>query len=240
MNRSMPTLDLTTIHAAVDANNLDTRFHAVVDRLVGRGGKLRSARPEARPFEDGTVDQYGRKNLVRDYVEGCAAYVWRNVTFYVSPDSKHHSMPTLDFCYIPTKAGYGTPEYKALEADLNKLVDIIVDTVPVTQRHGVNRWRNVFSSTTPIAPVIEVAPAPATINLPLRETVGEVTVSTVASPEGNGFETAVFVGKGYRSAHQFGRFYVNGEQAIRGHAEVVVEVKAWVVAGMPETQENWD
>jgi len=126
MRYQMPKIDLEKIGALVGAEDL-----AIIARMVNtRTGCLRASKPPVKSGED---------------VTGCGAYVWRHTAFLISPKREHHCMPVTDTFDLPdsvTDHGYGmsNPRLK----HLHDLVDIVVDTVPVSQWHGVRRWGQAF------------------------------------------------------------------------------------------------
>ncbi len=83
------------------------------------------------------------KPKVKDHLTGKAAYVWRMVCFSVSPKGQHQCMPVCANFDLPAFNDNG--EWKCdlsriMEKELDKLVDLIVNAVPKTQWHGVQRW----------------------------------------------------------------------------------------------------
>ena len=55
----------------INLDNLDDQEKAIAEKIIGRGGKLRSSNPS----------------------DGEAAYVWRMVAFMVSPKPQHQCIP---------------------------------------------------------------------------------------------------------------------------------------------------
>ena len=79
--------------------------------------------------------------------DGDAAYVWRNVAFFISPVQAHQCMPVMAFCYV-NKVGDGKYDtMRARETELNKIVDAMVDAVPKKNWNGVMKWKNVLGYT---------------------------------------------------------------------------------------------
>jgi hypothetical protein len=66
-----------------------------------------------------------------------AAYVWRMVAFYVSPERIHQCMPVMAPYYL--NISDHKEETKRCK-ELDVLVDKIVKSVPDEQQHGANRW----------------------------------------------------------------------------------------------------
>lgn len=109
----------------------------IIKSIVGRGNNLRANKPN---------DPEGQ-------------YVWRLVAFFVSDKPQHHCMPmTHDFGLFdiaPKVTSYNEfrkrdvtgPDHawiKNRKSELDKLVDLVVDSIPVNQRHGVNRWARAY------------------------------------------------------------------------------------------------
>jgi len=63
-------------------------------------------------------------------------YVWRMVAFQISPMSQHQCMPVMDDQYIQLEHDARRARCK----ELDELVDRIVNTVPKSEWHGINRW----------------------------------------------------------------------------------------------------
>jgi hypothetical protein len=121
----------------INLDNLDDQEKAIAEKIIGRGGKLRSSTPS----------------------DGEAAYVWRMVAFMVSPKPQHHCIPVShDFGVmdiapkIKKFCKYMNREIEQTDFDwvrnhckkLDIIVDKIVDNVKVQNRHGVNRWAKAF------------------------------------------------------------------------------------------------
>lgn len=111
------------IQTAIDASDLSTEEKNIAQAIVGRGGCLRSSKPT--------------KN-------GDAAYVWRMVAFYISPQSQHHCIPmTADFdirALDPVTGKWSSKLARERAKELDKIVDQIVDHTPKLRQHGVMRW----------------------------------------------------------------------------------------------------
>lgn len=73
-----------------------------------------------------------------------AQYIWRMVVHLVSPRQRHQCMPVTADWGLAAKYGYKYSERKAVVAELDALVDQIVDSIPVAQWHGVRRWAGIL------------------------------------------------------------------------------------------------
>lgn len=98
-------------------------------KLALNNGKLRASKPA-----------FDRRNRTDE--KRIAAYAWRMAAFLVSPIGAHHCMPIG--CDLELPGNYGTPEYKAAKARGDAIADAIVNAVPVTEWHGVARWRGLI------------------------------------------------------------------------------------------------
>ncbi len=127
----MPKIDVGALPLSPKAKDL-------VRRIVHRG-RLRATKPKVTYHRAGR-DEFGRQRYEPDYVEGCAAYVWRMVAFYTSPKRAHQCMPvTADFS-IPGEL----EEVQNTREELDAIVDVVVDSIPRPQWHGVIRWGQAF------------------------------------------------------------------------------------------------
>lgn len=120
----------------------------IVKAIIGQQNRLRSSKPKL----DSDINRL-------------ASYVWRIVAFQISPNSQHHCIPmTAEFDLpakywpsgFPTYSDFNDPnrvltEYeigaekariarKEKIAQLNILIDKIVNTVPKSEWKGVIRW----------------------------------------------------------------------------------------------------
>jgi len=110
---------------------------AIAKMILGHGSKLRASKPK----------------------DGEAQYVWRLVAFMVSPKPAHHCIPcshdfgvmdiaptVTKFCEFRnknvTQTDFDWVRNRCKELDV--IVDKIVDSVKVQNRHGVNRWAKAF------------------------------------------------------------------------------------------------
>lgn len=103
--------------------SLSEREQKILDVVVKKDGTIRASKP--------TLTKKLNPSLW-----GEAAYVWRMVVFQVSRNPVHQCMPvTADWDIHLT-----TDERRKVTRVLDSLVDKIVNTVPVTQWHGILRW----------------------------------------------------------------------------------------------------
>jgi hypothetical protein len=115
----MPRIDLRSLH-----QNLPLADMSIVRRISkSNTWRLRTTRPVLRDSEESRY----------------AAYVWRMVVFLVSPNSKHHCMPTTCFFWLPRGTSKATLQH------LNRLVNVITDTVPEEEWWGVRAWSGLTS-----------------------------------------------------------------------------------------------
>ena len=88
----------------------------ILSRCVVDGGFLRASKPD---FKGSHYDKW-------------AQYVWRMLVFHLSDEPQHQCMPVMCYYELPRPA---------IEAPvLDKLVDRVMDKIPVTEWHGVMRW----------------------------------------------------------------------------------------------------
>ena len=76
-------------------------------------------------------------------ISGQDQYVWRNVAFYLSRRPAHQCMPVCADFYLEEK---DWERRREVCKHLDSIVDLIVDAVPVVERHGVNRWARAFGT----------------------------------------------------------------------------------------------
>ena len=113
---------------------------AYANRITKEDGTLRASKP---PMSYRLVRNH-RGNMVREYdlQDASAAYVWRYVAFYVSPNPTHQCIPTMAYFDLPFDEPSEADTY--VKDVLNPIIDAIVDAVPVSQWHGVRRWGQAF------------------------------------------------------------------------------------------------
>jgi len=107
----------------------DNEFEFQIYKLVTKDGFVRRSYPNKPPKG---VDERTWK---------IGRYVWRHVVFFVSPVRQHQCMPVLDIFYLPADISWNDKEKIA---ELDKIVDKIVDCIPKTQWHSVLRWARVL------------------------------------------------------------------------------------------------
>jgi len=146
---NMPKIDLDQLKTHLSAED-----YALVAGIVNtHTGCLRASKPTlprkkfykadpavARFPGDGDydyADDAGRQ-------AGMTAYVWRFVAFMISPIAQHQCMPCMAFCDLP---GRDPDARRLLEKRLDALADAVVDTVKMSDWHGVTRWAQVYGLT---------------------------------------------------------------------------------------------
>ncbi len=135
----MPVIDISAIE-------LDELEYSLIQRILGRENRLRSVKPEI-DYSIVTIEKrYGEivhQKRIRqpDYEGGCAAYLWRMVAFSVSPISQHKCFPATAHFDLP---GESEDDRRILAKEMDKLADKIVNSVKVTEWHGVQRWDGIL------------------------------------------------------------------------------------------------
>jgi len=130
---TMPKVDLSVL---TDAER--ELAEGIVATRGKNAGRLRASKPPVERVR--STETYGKHGFYHRWQikGGETAYVWRMVAFYISPINQHHCMPVMADCDLPAD---DFDERMALAKELDKVVDKIVNTVPVEQWHGVARWR---------------------------------------------------------------------------------------------------
>lgn len=104
----------------------DNDINEILSIVTKNGKGIRASKPKHIDAEPNT---------------GRAAYVWRNVMFLISKNPVHHCIPVMaDFYLCKNDFADGYKELSAFKKELDKIVDMIVETVPVNERHGLKRW----------------------------------------------------------------------------------------------------
>jgi hypothetical protein len=104
------------------AKNIEER--KILIRITNkRTGELRATKPDNRG----------------DLINGRAAYVWRNVMFYVSKNPKHWCMPITAEFYLGRDDWEN--RYEIIKV-LDEFVDRIVNSFPKSEWYGIRRWHN--------------------------------------------------------------------------------------------------
>ncbi len=136
--KQMPKIDTSALE-------LTDREAAIVAKIVKPDGSLRATKPNV-PVQTriqtgpGILDYEYRHTTEDGDISGEAAYVWRMVAFYASPNQKHHCMPTTECVGMSGKYS----EYRLRCKELDVLVDRILDIIPKEQWHGVRRWGQAY------------------------------------------------------------------------------------------------
>lgn len=107
----------------------NNEFNEIV-KIIIKDNKIRKTKPK-----------------VNDPITGKAAYVWRMVVFYVSPNSRHHCIPVaadFDLPAFDENGKWRANIAQEMAKELDVLVDKIVDLVPSEQRYGLNAWTKAF------------------------------------------------------------------------------------------------
>lgn len=81
------------------------------------------------------------KPRIRNRIDSYAAYVWRMVSFFCSPNPKLQCMPVM--CWYDIIAP-SDEERKVVARGLNELVDKITALIPVSEWHGVFKWKGLI------------------------------------------------------------------------------------------------
>lgn len=134
-----PTINLNDLRDRLTDEQFD-----IARRIVNTStGQLRASKPKlARKLEvanDGR-QRYGKTMFIYptqdDKAQGDAAYVWRMVAFFASPNHQHQCMPcTAEFDICDS---WGDTRKRAKELDA--LVDVITSTIPLRKQYGAVRW----------------------------------------------------------------------------------------------------
>lgn len=116
----MPRIDLDKIQVTVTEKGLEIAKGMVNSRT----GCLRASKPKVERHFAG-FNEYGSKKYEPDYQQGCTAYVWRMVTFYINPKQQHQCIPCTAEFDLPGSS----EESRELAKELDELVDKIVDSI---------------------------------------------------------------------------------------------------------------
>jgi len=127
MTDQMPKIDLELVRGIVSTRGKNK-------------GRLRASKPQVDRLHVGQ-NEFGLDLYEPEEHQGKTAYIWRMVAFYVSPKRQHHCMPcTADFD-VPKRWGDAK---RARLAELDKIVDVVVDSIKPERRHGLNRWAQAY------------------------------------------------------------------------------------------------
>lgn len=123
------------INKLANSNELVGEDLEIAKLIIGRGGRLRSSKPQ-----------------LKDDLHREASYVWRMVAFHLSNRHEHHCMPVMADFDLPNKY-WGSGNLRDQEeisrcADLRRarvkeldaIVDKIVKSVPAHMQPGTMRW----------------------------------------------------------------------------------------------------
>lgn len=136
MRNQMPIVDLKRLQA-----ELEPEEYSIIRRIVARQGKNKGRLRASKPAVNNELDPQSGK----------AAYVWRMVAFMASPNPQHSCMPMTADWDLPVSSAYigdtidltgKYAERRALMNELDKLVDKIVATLPVSA--GAMSWARGF------------------------------------------------------------------------------------------------
>lgn len=119
----MVRIDLAKLHRDSD---ILAHEYMMISRIANSDWTLRRTKP------------YAQKPI--SYHCACATYIWRMTAFYLSKIETHQTQPFWAFMYLPNDLP--DEDFKILVERLNFLVNKIIQTVPVSEWYGVNRWRS--------------------------------------------------------------------------------------------------
>lgn len=122
-SRPMPTINVDKVRN--DAPQPLGPMEDMILNLIQKNGVLKASKPKATKKQSDPM------------LIGQAAYVWRMVAFQISPNPQHQCMPVCADFDIPVR---NYDERREITKRLDILVDRIMNTVPVTQWHGILRW----------------------------------------------------------------------------------------------------
>jgi hypothetical protein len=120
----MPKIELKILHEVLGSD-----IYSFVRRIADeKTWRVRRTRPTITRDSNGQITAHC----------ACATYIWRMVVFTISPFIHHKIMLVSAYSYLPK-----TPdsEIKELVTQLNEIVTLIVDTVPVSQWYGVQHYQ---------------------------------------------------------------------------------------------------
>lgn len=131
-----------SISAKFDSDFINAHTHTECEReifrmIIKRDGTLKSAKPCPT-----------KKHPESDPMLGYARYVWRHVAFMVSSEPRHHCMPctdTFDMHDAVDESGrWSSRKAREFTDDLESLVRLITNAIPLSRQHGANRWTKVM------------------------------------------------------------------------------------------------
>lgn len=86
-------------------------------------------------LDDGTIRR--SKPPINDVWDSYAAYVWRMIGFTISEQRKLQCMPIM--CWYDLIVPDEETRSRVAK-ELDKIVDRILSTIPVSEWHGIRRW----------------------------------------------------------------------------------------------------
>ena len=133
----------------LDIDKVPAEYRSLVARIIAGQGKNKGCLRASKPPVPKKVQVENSDSLwgytfrfasEEDAKAGDAAYIWRMVAFYCSPIHQHHCMPiTSDWDLDGTAS-----EARARAAELDQIVDIVMEQVPSHKRYGLLRWSRVL------------------------------------------------------------------------------------------------
>jgi len=136
--KAMPKINLNKL------TNLNSADLELVRGIINsRTGELRASKPALPDKVKTTSGRYDYATEA-DARQGMTAYIWRMVAFEVSPHSQHQCMPICADFDLPDCGGHA--ERRNLSKRLDEIVKAVVDSVPMTEWHGIIRWGNAFGT----------------------------------------------------------------------------------------------
>jgi len=119
---NMPKVNIKNINGEL----LTDEERAIFNIVIKKNNSIRASKPK-----------------VKDDLTGKSAYVWRMVCFFVSPKGPHQCMPctaTFDLPAYDENGKWCSSIARAMEKELDTLVDKITAGIDKREWHGVRRW----------------------------------------------------------------------------------------------------
>lgn len=138
----MPKINLAEAKKKLTAD----QYRIAVGCVNLKTGCLRASKPPVAKKTLSVLDRYFGGTYkdfatTADAESGMTAFVWRMTAFMVSPNPQHHCMPICAAFDLP---GQCSAEQREMEKRLQVIADVLVDTVPRQEQHGVERWAKAF------------------------------------------------------------------------------------------------